>query len=499
MYSRAWFIHLLKSKLGYFLFVLASSFLLTLFTDNFKIHVAVVVLLLGICYYFTQNLFLALFTLFVISVQFQVPGKYYTFDIIEEKDMHSELAPQGVTEGYGLIASDIFAFFIFCLWIREIFIPWNKPLTKIHQSITSRFITVSWIGFFMIALYSSINFSRLPEFSIFVWFQYLKLPLIFISVKKILTSHRQFLITLLVGILTFQNILGFTQVITGFAANSDNSRFRPSFTVPEEDSLMPRSTGSFGYGNQFALTITILLFVVLILIAQHHFSRPQTKQHLYIVLSFTVLNLLFAQSRVIWLSMGLLSLIFIMRYKKYFTSIIDKIATGKNGYYFTLVVIISAAVIFPRLFQSRFFFDKYGGGDLRLQMIEEGLIVLQGSPWVGNGLEMCITLMWESISMGYISYFPFAIHFAYLQIALEVGVLGSILLFTPMFTLLWSASKKLIRIENKTPFQIFSLFFVIVVYYSFHPLNGRVELPFLGLACGIGLHFLETLIIKKNS
>lgn len=482
------FVGIFNKDIQYVFLVLCSSLFLTLFSDSFKIYLIVAILLMGVCYVLTQNLFWSVCTLFLITLQFQVPGKYYTFQLIEEKAINHVLYPQGVTEGFGLIASDIFALVLSYLLLRYTFTDNLNVGKKVPLFSLRNLILFCWLCFFLISFYSSFEYSFYPMFSVFFTLQTLKICVAFFTALRLFeVKQSKMLFLCIAGIILFQGVLSLTQVLGKFSF-LESQDFLTS-TV-ENEQFISRAVGSFTYGNALAFILSCLGFIFFTI-----YWRDNLKKYtwlVYIILVNLLLIIFCSQSRISWFTIGVLFFLFCMIKKQQIIHFIRERRRQKIWFYLVVGLIIVSPILLPRIWKTKYFFDTDGGGQIRKQMIQEGLEVLSISPSLGNGTGTTVAVMWQNIPQGYIQFFPFAIHNAYLQVALETGIIGSFFFFLPLFVLLRTSIAQLLKSFSYELYSIFCLFFIALLYYSLHPLAGRVEMPFLGLMFGTAVSILKS-------
>lgn len=220
----------------------------------------------------------------------------------------------------------------------------------------------------------------------------------------------------------------------------------------------------------------------------------------------SVLIFLIIQSRTAWLQGIFISIALItelhLRKRGYIKNFFFQINRSKIKFALLPISILGAALlIIPRLTSSFYFFTTDGGGPLRLIMIKEGIEVLYFSPRLGFGAGSGLKAMFEYSPAGYVTYFPFEIHFAVLQVALEAGMFGLLFVIASYFSVMSNALAGLI--DNRTkkldgfqiPFIILIMLGVIAIQYSFQPMVIRNEWYVLSLP--LFLNLFHSNIVSK--
>lgn len=474
------------------------SFLLP---ENFKIYFACVCILFVLLVFLHKQIFLPLLLLLFVLLQFQAPGKGYSFILIPTGNYSYEQEgfDKGITEGYSLIMSDFFAIwitlYIFRMIVRRLqksfSISWFEKIIHSHLLL---FLPLFLLFFsFLFSGMGSVYYSFYPFFSLIVWAQHLKIIVLFIITLVFLQqrSGKSILVEILLGIVFFQILLGGFQILGAVSSVGSGSGFKATYAVPDESELSFRINGTFAYANQFAFILGLLTFSFLSLLLWEKqyvvFPTSLREYSIWAIILSCFIGIMVSQSRVMWGILLLMGVLFRKEIVFFLASGVKKLRENTRFLLFSILFFeLIILLILPRFFASLLFFSEEGGGGLRFRMIRDGLQVLAGTPLFGYGVESSIYQLFQQIPNGYIYEFPFAIHNAYLQLAIEQGIIGSILFFSPFILLLrWLITQEISPLEVlSTTFCILSLL-TVILYYSLHPSYGRVEFPFLGIMLAI--------------
>ncbi len=468
-----------------------------------------------------KSLLIPLSIFFIVLLQFQIPGKYYSFELIPPGNYSYEQEgfEAGISEGYGIIMSDFIAIWILLYFLKKTVSMLSSRASFIiisHYKLNSSlfFLTmVSWGLAFFLALLGSLYFSFFPSFSVIVLLQHMKILVAFWLIYYLLYNHqsigKKIIKETIFAVLVFQIILGISQISAQLLSFNLNSGFRPTYIVPDESVFSLRPYGSFAYANQYAFILSMILFIYSVTFVQDHeksFSVENTKRtnqeakvflknkkaRLLTIIPCLAMMIL-TQSRVIWLIILLGGILFYREIIEILKELKSFLTNNSKFFIFFIIIFeVFFILIFPRFLGSATFFSEEGGGYLRYKMIRDGLQILQTAPVLGYGVETSIYQAFQLLPSGYIFEFPFAIHNAFLQLAIEQGILGILLFFFPFLYLFRKTVNLLIEHRNwilKLNHLVLLSFFL---YYSLHPSYGRVEFPFLGISLALVIYNLDT-------
>lgn len=407
--------------------------LFSLITYQFKIMAVIAFVVVLINYFLSKNILFSLFTTFFVSSFFNFPSKSYSVELLGWGETKHSLFRDGMLIEYGITISDLLGISLLVYFCRAglNFIFSKNSWSNIKKILTSRKNTsevilpfVSWFAYSTWSVLTTFKISYLPSFSLLISLQSYKILLFFTGAYYFLTKGGSLIknfFYVVTTILLIQCLLGFYQITTFQNA----AEFAQEEVVIEESTPLPRAFGVMGNANPHALVTTLLLAVVAPFLIVNH-------KRLFILLaSFTALNVLLSQSRTLWLSWGIIGIIIIWKFRKIITTLIKK-KLKEILLLSSLGLLLINLVLLPRIVASKYFWEEDGGGTLRLKMIEEGFFTLLHSPIWGYGTGMTVPAIFSFYPDGYITYFPFPVHFTPLQIAIESGLLGLLTFFVPI-------------------------------------------------------------------
>lgn len=445
------------------------SFFYNVIPDNFKLVLSFTFVLIFILNLINKNIFLTTFLVYLSSFPFLEPGKYFSFLVLEKGALKFEpLMDVGLIDAFGVTTSDILSFFLM-LYLIRIFL--HKIVKKQPILITNfdRIFSFSFIIYFLISMHSSIYYSFNPIFSLVQLFQYSKIAIVYVSTSYLLRSFKdgkKYLIYILLGILTFNLFLGFTQFFSGFTLTDESQRAKYSYNSPEDESPFPRPSGIFLHSNQFGLILLGLLISIYLL---------EHKKHKQILSLLVFMIILMTRSRTVWI---LLIPLFLFRLIKLFKNrkfSIKNLKFERKYFYFTFFSLLFFPFVLQRIYSTQFSFQG-GSASIRIRMLNDGFDALNTSKYFGFGPATNAKAIYEIIPDSYVPEFPYPVHNGYLQISLESGIIAMIFFFLPFIYAFISST-----MNTKKNWLFAYLIMSILVYYLIQPHAGRIEFSFLGI------------------
>ncbi len=490
-----------RNKAGFFnpfvvMFTCASLLLLYFFPEYFKLFLFFCGFLFIVFFLLSKNVLYSLFTLLFITQHFLVPGKYYSFVLF---DIHKIRAfpyyNTGIIEGYGLIASDIFALLTLLYIIRIIVVTSSKEhghVLFVLKAPFTKLVLLCWTVYFFISLYASLQYSFNLTFSIVNLLQYGKLIVFYLGAGMVLANAQKgwgLLVSVISGISIANAVLAGFQFISDFKIFSLGERYTPFYSSPEANARLSTLSGTYIHQHEFAFFL--LLWSVIL-----GYVYMQTKQKWLVgVIFLNMLSIILSQSRSVWTILFLIIFFLYFLYK----SSIQKALYNNQKLILRIIICatITAFMLGPRLLSLQYTLDD-GSGSIRLQMLAEGFETLKQNPWVGFGVRSGMHILNEYFPRGYLQDFPREIHMAYLQMALESGVLGVFFFFLPFLLALRGGILNIARGDKRKNLYLVCvlLFGSVFLYYTFQPNVGRHDIPLLGIILSIYMH--ATLYEKNN-
>jgi len=473
------------TTLGFFL-------LLTSLQDNYKLAVVATMVVIALYYIITKNLFFSLFSTFIASVPFLLPAKRYEFEYASASEYIFDLWENGMIRSINLSISNLLVILIILFFLLEtinlivhIRSRAPHPFTTMFKLPLFTYISFCWVGYVGVSFYSSMYHSYFPTYSLYNLFENSKFFIGFIGIIYLFIRTKRFvkyIYVVLVTALLFHNVIGISQFATSPTPLSSSER---QYSQDAEENIPLERVSGISYQANIHAFVILLLFIHVL-----PYITKRGKWFTNVVIFLTITNIILSQSRTAWLSVAVvIAYIFIVR-REEVKKIALSLVRGKNLYRMIFLCVFAIIIMLPRLQTSSIFFTEEGGGGLRTRMILEGWQLLQESPFVGFGLGNEVKVFLNTYSDSYATTFPLYIHFAYLQMALESGMLGAIFFFLP-FLIFVIKYARITNHPNNQPgpvlFCALCCIIILFVNFSLQPALGILEFYLIGIALGAGV------------
>lgn len=427
----------------------------------------------------------ACFITFLFSLQLVNPNKAYSIEVIRGDEILEKLYAEGYSITYFFHVATFFAFPNIGFLLKEFINKRNllpKNLTRLLK-----IFGISVLGFWLIAIYSNSRYSPFPILSYLWLFQYSFMYLVaigFIFYMVMFPHFRKALLSTLVAICTTQTLISILQLILQRSVGLPfESQYLGSFSSGlDENNAVFRVFGTFMYHNQLALCISILYAF---------FFAYGLKKKSIAALSISGLGLvtiILTQSRSTLLGVGISTLLLLRENYAQLYDIAQRIGFRRLLFYSVVGFALSAFGLVPRILLSINTGYEGAGLAIRVKMVGEAVEALYGSPLLGYGIGTNEYVLHKLFPNGVMAVFPAAIHLAFIQMVLEVGLLGLCFFFLPF---LFIVRKILTTKKKETSADIYKLGFTgglltLISYWMFLPHVGIIEFGFFGLILGFG-------------
>ncbi len=431
------------------------------------------------------------------SLPFITPRKDYIIEILRSYDMVGQL--REFTASYGINLTMIFIVISFLFLLKDIFS--GKYKFNINRYLLLIIYIASFV-FGVTGIYTSIAYSPYSQASLIWLFQYFFIFIIpflflhFLSKSKnnlsivYITITMSLLLQIIIGLAQFnkQSALGLT--IEGKQGGA-------FYTGLDENNAFYRISGTLMYHNQLALISLTYLSISII-----YYFRKKNLNILVINILGLILIVL-TQSRMIWIA----SLIIFWRlsnqyrreiniiFKNFGLSILNKILI------MIVFVLLFFIIIMPRISLSLNSFYEGAGIPIRLKMINEGMEAFIQNPWLGYGSGTNVPVLYSFFPDGAMTEFTANVHNGYLQLILEVGIIGFLCIIIPFIVVGYLSIKRnlisYISIDAKN--ILLNGLTIFTIYYAFQPHAGIIEFSYLGLILGFGLITLSNNKYNENT
>ena len=453
-------------------------------------------LILFLLYFRLRNLFLASFITFFFSLQFVNPNKYYDIEVIRA----SSILEKTYANGYSVSYFFHLATFLAIPTLIFLVVDYLKNKSRIPRELTFllNIIIISFLGFCFSAVYSTSRFSPFPVLSYTWLFQYCFMYLVAVGVIYSLVIYpkfRKILFTTMLTMCFVQAILGLGQLFVQRSIGLPfESQLKGSFSTGlDENNAVFRVFGTFMFHNQLGFVMATLYSFFL------SYAIKKSSAFMFLVSALTFTVVLLTQSRSSLLAVILFSFLMIRNNYKLIHNLVQKIGMRKISFYAIMIFALSSLGIIPRVLLSVNTGYEGAGLAIRVKMIKEAGEAIFGSILFGYGIGTNEYVIQKLFPNGVMSVFPAAIHMGFLQMILEVGIVGLIFFFLPFLFLI---RKTFVIQKSDKNFDIFKYSFLggvltIISYWSFLPHLGIIEFAFFGITLGFGSYWYYSIQDKR--
>lgn len=460
---------------------------------------------IGVIFYIKyQELLLSFFLVALFSFQIINPGKYYEQELLGTSQITNILSfDSGRFVSFGVNLTLIFLIICVTLLVADVF---NKERSKeiLNAFINERrLIVVSFVGFIVSGVGTSIIFSPFTALSTIWTLQYSQLFIIgfiFYYLWKLSKDNAKIVNSVFVATLLIQTAISLGQFVKqstiGIPIEVYNDK--QFYYGSDEISSLSRVVGTFYYPIEYAFISNLIICFLL----PTAFKKSKITT-LAVICGY--LCLVLTQSRSGWISAFLVFIFYYYIYLKHNIKILLQNISKKSFIYLAMIITIPLSfVVIPRIMVSANFYRDNGGWELRSKMFKEGWESFYNSPWFGFGAGTNEVVLNSYFPDGVSSVFPLPILFAPLQMLLEFGVVGFLFFLLPTYLIIRRLVNKISRrlvnkISNSTAgiseaftFSFISAILVTIIHYSFQNHYGVVEFTYLGMVFGAGLIATET-------
>lgn len=465
-------------------------FYLLKYPESYKLGIIASMATTAAVYAVTGNFFFSLFSVYSLSLPFKVPAKQYHFLYASPTEYQYELLPDGVFDNSYFTISTLWGALLVLYYVNQFF---HYVLLKKTTNITffiSLFRTpivylslFSWSIYFFLSFIGSLTFSFNPSYSINYLVHESNIIVIYIGVLYLFLVEKKggyYFSLILLASITFHGLIGVSQILRLFT--EQNYIQNVPIIDAEQRLLFQRINGVLG-PNRHAYLIAIYSLMLLPLT---RFIKNKTT--LLFVLFLAAINIIFSQSRTVWLGIGAITLLCYAFNKKRLLSIFSTVRSRVKLRYLIISIILIFIIIIPRISVSNIFFSEEGGGALRKQMFTEGLQLLHLSPWFGFGAGTTVRALLDNFQKSYVQVFPDSVHFTYLQLAIESGIPATIAFFIPYYLFIRQVFVLKVgkKWKNDMLLCVIGIIILTNVYFFFQPISGRTEFGYSGIILGLG-------------
>lgn len=414
------------------IFTLTIGFyFILLFNYSNKTLLALFFLFFFILIYFFKNIYLALFTSYLSSIPFFV-GKKYSFQILSEEVMRSDLYPFGRSLTFALKVSNIFVlmmlFFVIVFLLVNIYKFFLKG--KIKRKITIPKSIVVLTVFFSILLFSVFK-SVYVDLSLLFYLEYASILIIYFFVLYLLNSSikknfNRIFLEVILAIVSLESLLSFVQFFTHgpIGLSIELQTANPLFgSGADEAYFLSRPFGTYGHANTLGMNLFIMLSVLLYYYFYIKLSL-KTKKLIKLIILLGVISLILTLSRSSWLAFLVTIYFFFIRTKRVsFKLIFDTI----KKFIFLLIPLFLLFAF--RVIQTSNSLLSNGGLTTRIISIRESMTLFIQNPYFGTGMSTNILASYFNNPKSSVLNFPEPVHNGFILQLSESGLISFLFSF----------------------------------------------------------------------
>lgn len=447
-----------------------------------------------------RSLFLGFFLTFVFTLQFVHPNKLYSIEVIRGSEILERIYNEGYSIAYFFHVASFFAIFVTGVIASRLYHDRHR-LPRAGWWVLG-IVAATWLAFSLIAGYGITRFSPYSFLSAVWLFQYGLMYLVAIGtlVGLMLAPgfRRQFFRTLAAIVIT-QFVVSLLQLIfqRSVGLPFEATSFGSFATGLDENNAVFRVMGSFMFSNQLAYVQGILLAILL------PYALERKSLFFAVVTVLALITIVLSQSRSVMIGSVLILLINLRFHLSGLLALIARIGGKRLTFLFLAAFLLTAFSLIPRLILSVNTAHAGAGLAIRVRMFREAGEAILTSPWVGYGIGTNEYVLHKLFPDGVMSVFPAVVHMAYLQLWLEVGIIGLFVLLAPFIFLLRFVVAVPARQGSVSAYRwsYFNGLVITLIFWTFLPHIGIIEFPFLGLVLGCGAfwYYLSLTTAKKGA
>ncbi len=406
----------------YLVWTTLAFYLFLFFNLNNKTLVAFFFIYLFVLYFFNKDFRKSLLLVFLASLPFNV-GKTYVIELVPAWQLGLSIRPYGIASNIIISIKEVLIVIMFIFLIRDFF-SGKKRVFKIDR------ISMLLLFYFLSLIIASIAGSIRPEISLIYSLYSIESLILYFYAKELIRDKKDILLSsfkIFSSIIFLEVIISIIQFIKRSPLGisiEESSEFLPIDPSLEATALDYRPVGTFSHANWLANFLLLFLFIFLPSLFLKF--KSQRKTFLFTFLSAFLVFLL-TLSRSAWFSFFVSFLLFLFIVEKKWNLRL-KITKELLKLFFLISPFLLLFVIFflfPRIINTFYSFEVYGGGYTRIQLIKETIETIREFPFFGVGLGMSIFYSYinrQTNISSIFSYFPEAVHNGFLFLIVQVGI-----------------------------------------------------------------------------
>lgn len=418
----------------FYTFFLTLGFYLFLFLNlNNKTLILFFFIYLFLLYLRNKDFKKSLLLAFLASWPILV-GKTYEVELVTPQQLNLPWRPYGIAEFIVISVKEVFIGLMLLLLIRD-FLMGKRKVFKID--IFSLVLILYFVSLVVASVFGSIR----PNISLIFSLFYLEPIIFYFYLRNLVQEKKKILFPSLMvfaAIVIFQAILTTLQFMkqgTLGLSLEISHEFLPLSQGIDEEITFFRPLATFYHANQLAQFILPYLFIFLPSLFLF-FKKLNKVMLIAFMASFWILLLSLGRSAWGSFLICFLAFLFILEKKWHLRLKIKKEVLRFLLLSLPFILPIFFIYLMPRLVNTFYAFQVYGGAYTRMNLIREAFDVIRQFPFFGVGLSMDVSYSYQqslSKAVSILSYFPEAVHNGYLHLLVQAGVFSLLIFLATCF------------------------------------------------------------------
>jgi hypothetical protein len=256
----------------------------------------------------------------------------------------------------------------------------------------------------------------------------------------------------------------------------------------DENTAVFRVSGSLLFHNQLGLVTAVVFAIIL----PYLFTLQRYLPILFLLITLIIIAL--TQSRSAFLGLTAVLLYSYFYFRTEWANAVNTVGKKRMYMYCIALLVLTSHAIVPRILLLGNFIHEGAGGPYRFRLIQEGSFAFFQSPMLGYGIGTNEYILNSFFPKGTTFTSPAAVHFAPLQLLLEIGIIGLVSFTMPFYIISrrifiekFIKSSQLSKEKKDLSFIFLGGVSAFALYYSVLPHVGFIEFSYLGLVFGFGL------------
>ena len=415
----------------YTFWVTLGVYFLASFSPNNKILVLFFFFYFFLLYLLNKDLKKSLLFTYLATWPLRV-GKTYEIELVSAWQLGLPWRPYGIANFIVISIKEVFIFLMLAFLIKD-HLFYRKKVFKFDTFAT--ILALYFLSLVIASLFGSIR----PEISLIYSFFSIEPLILYFYLRNYLKSKKRLIfnsLAILSSLVVIEGVLATLQFIkqnTIGLSIEISHEFLPLSMGVDEDIFTFRPLTTFYHANEFAQFLLPIIFILFPFI----FSKFRKSGNKIYAFSFIIgfWSLLLSLSRSAWLSFFICILAFLFIVEKKWKIKLRLQEQVKRLLFASQLILLPIMLFFivPRLVNTFYSLEIYGGAYTRLELIKKSLETITQFPIFGVGLGMDVFYTYQntlrSSDPSVLLTFPEAVHNGYLHLLSQTGIISSLFFY----------------------------------------------------------------------